>query len=264
MNKRKKDSKYYKKERMLIIGLAFLVSLVSVRYASSKKDEADKLKDELTNEYQVVSVYDYPNTKQEKTNVVACDDIPSGYTKNDCYAYVTWEETTVFKDRYITEPLTKLSAYETVKVIASMDSDSYVQLKDGTRGFILNKSLQYISDQKFGEVDLDGGPNDLGIIKVYENGNVILEGMTRPGDDKTPTPTNAYILGQEYDNYEMHGSYGSYTAKHATDFSGEKFFIHDGDLYSKNGSHGCLRTSEDFIVDFQEVTDPGMLLLVHK
>jgi len=108
----------------------------------------------------------------------------------------------------------------------------------------------------------------------YKNGKLFIETpvVTGTANSHRSTPHMLTQILNKATDYEMHGSYGSSFAKYAMWVSDEGILIHDaswrdeygGDIYTYNGSHGCINTPLEAVIKIFDDIEIGTPVIVYE
>lgn len=160
------------------------------------------------------------------------------------------------------EVLNKLERYETMRVIAESDEWSLVMTNDYNFGFVFK---EYTKDLTGIFIDVDKSEQTL---TMYNNNEVLVKTPVTTGKDSTPSDTgyfdidykqrNAYLMNNSFVEYWMpyNGGEGIHDASWRTVFG--------TDSYHTNGSHGCINTPKEAVIQVWEKAEVGTKVLVHK
>ena len=160
------------------------------------------------------------------------------------------------------EILNKLERYETMRVIAESDEWSLVMTNDYNFGFVFK---EYTKDLTGIFIDVDKSEQTL---TMYNNNEVLVKTPVTTGKDSTPSDTgyfdidykqrNAYLMNNSFVEYWMpyNGGEGIHDASWRTVFG--------TDSYHTNGSHGCINTPKEAVIQVWEKAKVGTKVLVHK
>ena len=131
-------------------------------------------------------------------------------------------------------------------------------------GYVSNSSLQDINS-KLIEVDLSDQ-----IITLYYNNDILIRSNIVSGKNTTPTNIGSFkIMSKETDRY-LKGSDYNVHVDYWMPFDGG-IGLHDsnrkefgGNIYKKNGSHGCVNLPHDVAEYIYNNIETGTKVLVHK
>ena len=107
----------------------------------------------------------------------------------------------------------------------------------------------------------------------YKNGKCVLDTAVVTGlpTEKRSTPTGVFRIIDKLKDHTMTGSYGSAYANYCMPITWEGVCIHDaswrgeygGDIYTYNGSHGCINTPYSKVKELFENVEIGTPVVVY-
>lgn len=223
-----------------------------------------------------LNLINYSNNQFEVTNGFLFDafnEFDAKYCDNNqnesqptVYKFV--KEDTIIYDKYFNE-LSVVEKYDIVVMINKFtyDNYAYVQLTDGTRGYINNDLLERLPES-FAEVDISEQK-----VYAFSNNELVVKvdcvtGLptigTTPGTNKGYTEVNGTAYGAKL----MGGAPSDIFISFNSD--GEGF--HDarwrnqfgGNIYEYNGSHGCVNMRLEDVTILDKYVKYGTKVLVHK
>lgn len=158
----------------------------------------------------------------------------------------------------------KMEKYECAYLLKYGTSYSYVKT-DKHLGYVQNKSLKEF-DGKLIEIDLTDQN-----ITLYSNNDILIRSDIVTGKNLTPTNVGSFkIYLKEMDRYLNGPDYSSHV-DFWMPFDGG-IGLHDatwrkkfgGEIYKKNGSHGCVNLPYDVAEFIYDNVSVGTKVLVHK
>lgn len=163
-----------------------------------------------------------------------------------------------------TEIKDELTKYETARVLKETDDWYLVMTNDYEFGY-LYKDYTKEMNGKFIVVDKSEQR-----MTLYNNNEVMVQTPVTTGKDSTPSDTGYFeIYSKSRNEYLMNNSFVQYWMPYN---GGEG--IHDAswrsdsefgtDIYHKSGSHGCINTPLEEVIQIYENVKVGTKVLVHK
>lgn len=163
-----------------------------------------------------------------------------------------------------TEIKDELTKYETARVLKETDDWYLVMTNDYEFGY-LYKDYTKEMNGKFIVVDKSEQR-----MTLYNNNEVMVQTPVTTGKDSTPSDTGYFeIYSKSQNEYLMNNSFVQYWMPYN---GGEG--IHDAswrsdsefgtDIYHKSGSHGCINTPLEEVIQIYNNVKVGTKVLVHK
>ena len=158
-----------------------------------------------------------------------------------------------------------LKKYESILVLKEINGWYLILTNDGLIGFV-DKNYTKELNGVFVIIDISEQK-----LWLYDDNEVLLSTSIVTGKDETPTnvglfkiknkETNRYLVGEDYYtfvNYWMpfDGGIGLHDATWRKKFG--------GNIYQKNGSHGCVNMPYSITDDIYEKVEKGTKVLVQK
>ena len=164
-------------------------------------------------------------------------------------------------DSEIKDELTK---YETARVLKETDDWYLVMTNDYEFGY-LYKDYTKEMNGKFIVVDKSEQR-----MTLYNNNEVMVQTPVTTGKDSTPSDTGYFeIYSKSRNEYLMNNSFVQYWMPynggegiHDASWRGEGEF--GTDIYHKSGSHGCINTPLEEVIQIYDNVKVGTKVLVHK
>lgn len=165
------------------------------------------------------------------------------------------------------EVIDTIKKYQKVTVINEIDNYYYVQTEDSILGLISKENIEILPDL-FVEVDISDQ-----MVYLYKNNELVIAspcvtGMNNKHDTRIGyfsikyKQTNTYLTGPGYRSYVNYwmpfdGGIGLHDADGWRKTYG-------GEIYLKNGSHGCVNTPGVAVKEIFNTVSKGTRVLVHK
>ena len=200
-------------------------------------------------------------------------------TINNAYPEVQLDELKVEKVVYVTasslnircgigkeyQKIGLLNKYESVLVLKEINGWYLIITNDNIVGFV-DKSFTKELEDVFVIIDLSDQR-----LWLYDNNDLLLSTSIVTGKNDTPTrkglfkiykkQTDRYLTGEDYRAYVNYwmpfdGGIGMHDASWRKKFG--------GNIYIKDGSHGCVNIPKNIADDIFEEVEVGTKVLVHK
>lgn len=163
-----------------------------------------------------------------------------------------------------TEIKDELTKYETARVLKETDDWYLVMTNDYEFGY-LYKDYTKEMNGKFIVVDKSEQR-----MTLYNNNEVMVQTPVTTGKDSTPSDTGYFeIYSKSRNEYLMNNSFVQYWMPynggegiHDASWRGEGEF--GTDIYHKSGSHGCINTPLEEVIQIYDNVKVGTKVLVHK
>ncbi len=158
---------------------------------------------------------------------------------NKVYKLVSMkEDSTIYKDKYFTEPLCDIPKYELANVLCGGDSYYLVTSENGS-GYIKRGVTENLGDVAV-VVDVSSQ-----LLTLYKDAEPFHTASVVTGKNSMPTDIGLFQINRKMRDYYM-SSYDVFVSFWMP-FSGDQG-LHDaswrkefgGNIYKKNGSHGCI------------------------
>ena len=217
----------------------------------------NKLSDEVIDLY-----YDYTFNSFNDNNPKNNNEI--NYNQPIVYKFIK-ENTDLFDING--EIIRSLDKYDIVTMIDLNNNEAYVELTDGTRGFI-NNDLLYRLPESFVEVDISEQT-----LYAFNDSKLVLKADVVTGNPNigtTPGTNLGYteINGTLYNTKLMGGA----PAEIFISFNSDGEGFHDArwrnkfgeEIYKTNGSHGCVNMKLEDVKVLDQYAKYGTKVVVHK
>ena len=163
-----------------------------------------------------------------------------------------------------TEIKDELTKYETARVLKETDDWYLVMTNDYEFGYLYKEYTKEMNG-KFIVVDKSEQR-----MTLYNNNEVMVQTPVTTGKDSTPSDTGYFeIYGKDRNTYLMNNSFVQYWMPYnggegIHDASWREEWEFGTDIYHKSGSHGCINTPLEEVIQIYDNVKVGTKVLVHK
>lgn len=176
------------------------------------------------------------------------------------------EVTTLYNDSKLTEPLTTLDKLEFVEIYNEVDNSYLVQSRDEV-GYISKNDVE-LMEKDSAVIDINNQEMRIyegNELKVYTPVVTGTKGTSRRSDEGLFTIRVKYSTPNGFDiqpGYKVKGVlyYNGGEGIHTANAWRSRY---GGNIYLKNGSHGCINTPDDKFAELFEVLDLKEYVLVY-
>lgn len=158
----------------------------------------------------------------------------------------------------------KVGKYQKLKEIGTTNQGWSLVKYGNKKGYVKSENLTNIGDTYI-EVDISKQK-----MTYYKDDEKFLTTDVVTGKDTTPTVKGLFKVYSKNTNYIMRGSDYAVHADYILKFY-ETYYIHDadrtefgGDIYHKNGSHGCVNTPYQKVKKMFNNVELNTNVLIHK
>ena len=241
-------------KKALLLTLAVILSSTSFRYRNNNEEivETIEINDEIESVEEPIIKH-----KEENTNKFIEID-KDAYLKCDTVLYSDYE--------YGIYEIATLETYEKVHIISQNNDLAFVKTQDGLYGFIEPTTYELLPDN-YVEVDI----SDQNLRVVYDNEEVMNCDVVT-GNPNTPTDLGYTEILEKTYNRPLVGPTWNVPVHYFFPFNYSEEGFHDmtsrnafgGDIYTYNGSHGCVNMSLEDAENLDKYTEVGTKVLIHK
>ena len=184
-------------------------------------------------------------------------------TLND-FAYLKEDSSLYDNSEQDKTEIEKVEKYQKVLRLSTDGTYDFVQTEDMKYGYIESTKLEALPDM-FVEVDISDQT-----VELYKDNDIILTTLCVTGKDSTPTRIGYFpIKYKTYDTYLKGPGYNSHVY-YWMPFDGG-IGLHDatwrssfgGNIYTYNGSHGCINLPKKFAYDLYEHAYVGLPVIIY-